>query len=134
MIDLSLEIRRAIVAHLKADATVTALVPANRIYGEFAASDQFPFIRMGYSATAQYEAQGWDGSEGDFAIHIFAGGPGTDAILTIAKRVVASMTAFAPASIEGAYADWLRTDVVPDEVPQKLHAIVVFAVRAYEIA
>lgn len=133
MIDLSLEIRRAIVAHLRADATVTALVPAARIYGEFAVSDVFPFIRMGYPATAQFEATGWDGSEADFAIHVFADGPGTDAVLTIAKRVVASMTNFAPASIDGAFADWLRTDVVPDVVPEKLHAIVVFRVVAYEL-
>lgn len=40
-----LEVRQAIVAALKADAVLTALVPAASIYGEKSSSQAWPFIR-----------------------------------------------------------------------------------------
>lgn len=133
-IDLSLELRKAVVAHLRGDANITTLVPSAKIYGEFAASEDFPFIRIGYASAQGFDATGpWNGSESDLTIHVFADGPGTDAVMTIAKRVVASMANFAPVTISLADCEWLRTDVVPDVVAGKLHAIVVFRVVAVSV-
>lgn len=138
MNDLSLEIRQAVVAHLRASAGVTALVPAARIYGERAASaqgePQWPFIRMGYANSDMFEATGWDGVETQFTVHVFADGPHTDAVQTIAKRVVTAMENFAPGNMGGASADWVRTVTVPDDIPEKLHAIVTFRIFGYSIA
>lgn len=133
--DLSLEIRRAIVAHLRADATVTAIVPAERIYGEWptVTDPEWPFIRMGYADAEAFEASGWSGSESGFTIHVFADGPGTDAVQTIAKRVQRSMENYAPMSLDGSWSEWRRTNVMPDVVAGKLHAVLMFDVTAVEL-
>lgn len=132
--DLSLEIRRAIVAHLRADATVTALVPADRIYGEWptVTDPEWPFIRMGYADAEAFEASGWSGSESGFTVHVFADGPGTDAVQTVAKRVQRSMEGFEPLSV-ASWAEWRRTNVMPDVVAGKLHAVLMFDVVAVEL-
>ncbi len=131
--DLSLPLRQAIVAHLRGDASVTALVPANRIFGEWATGEPaWPFIRMGYPDADAFEATGWSGSEHDFQVHVFAEGPGTDAILTIARRIQASMENFAPASMDGAWADFRRQVTIPDVVAGRLHAILTWQIYAVE--
>lgn len=133
--DLSLEIRRAIVAHLRADATVTALVPAERIYGEWPAvtDPDWPFIRMGYASAEAFEATGWSGSESDFRIHVFANGPGTDAAMTIGKRVQRSMEGFDPLSMDGCWSEWVRTNYMPDVVAGKIHGALDFSVVGVEV-
>lgn len=134
--DLSLDIRQAIVAHLRMDADLTALVPVSRIYSEFATfepADIPPtFIRMGYSDMSAFEATGWSGSEGTFTIHAFANGPGTDAISTIAKRVQRRMETFNPQNVDGGWSEWRRTIVIPDDSPHRLHAVITFDVSAVE--
>ena len=134
--DLSLPVRKAIVAHLRAATGVTNLVPSARIFPEFRhdqADGTWPFIRMGHADATPFEATGWNGSEQDFDVHVFARGPGTDDVLTISAAVIEAMKSFAPGSIDGAWADWLRTIVLPDEKPEELHARVTFHVVAYEI-
>lgn len=132
--DLSLEIRRAIVAHLRADAAVTALVPADRIYGEWptVTDPDWPFIRMGYADASAFEATGWSGSGIAFVIDVFADGPGTDAIQTIAKRVQRSMEAFEPLSV-ASWSEWRRTNVMPDVVAGRLHAVMAFDIVAVDV-
>lgn len=137
--DFSLDIRRAIVAHLRADATVTALVPSSRIYGEFVATPTgqqptFPFIRLGYSQSSPFEATCWDGSDNTVTVHVFAQGPGTDSVETIASRVIQSVQDMEPASIEGWMCEWTNKVVVPDEVPEHLHGVLTFAITAFEVA
>lgn len=138
-IDHSLKIRKAIVAHLRTDAAVTALVPSTRIYGEFVATPTgqqptFPFIRIGYSVASPFEATCWSGSENSLTVHVFAHGPGTDSVETISAAVIKSIRDMDPASIEGWMAEWEGKDVVPDEVPEHLHAILRFSVIAFEVA
>lgn len=54
-----LEVRRALIAHLKADASLTSLVPAGRIYGEKSESGSWPFIRCGeFEGAPFYEVIG----------------------------------------------------------------------------
>ena len=132
--DLSHPIRRAIIAHLRADANLTALVPAEKIFAEFALSDDMPFIRMGYTDALPFEASCWSGSENTFTIHAFAKGPSTDGVGQIAKRIVESMANFSPASLDGAWQEWTGTIVLPDEVPERLHAVVTFSVTAVEVS
>jgi len=133
--DWSLEVRRAFVANLRGAAGVTALVSAGYIFGEFVVADipaDQPFIRMGYSAGDQFEATGWDGSEHDFTVHVFAPGPSTDAVLTIANAVIAAAENMTVGGIDGFSADWVRTITLPDEVAERLHAVVTFSVTAFE--
>jgi hypothetical protein len=125
--DLSLETRQAVVAHLRAYAPLTALVPANRIFGEFVGLEpEYPFIRIGYPIVEPYEATCWDGSESDFIIHVFAYGPGTDGASQISKRVVDGMALLEPAIYGMPHNEWLGTQVTGDVVMNVLHAVVRF--------
>lgn len=130
--DLSLELRRAVVAHLRADAALIALVPAAKIFGEFATTEDRPFIRMGDPIVTGWEASCWDGSESDFTIHAFAEGPGRAAIQTIGKRIVAAMEGFTPATVGMPDHEWVSTDYLPDVVPEVIHAIVRYRIVAVE--
>jgi hypothetical protein len=131
-IDLSLELRKAVVGHLLADAALTALVPAARIYGEQApATPAWPFIRYGLPITAGYEATCWDGSTGTVTIHAFAEGPGMDKAARIAARIVASMAALAPAALGITDNEWIGTNIVRDSAEaDKYHAIIQFSITA----
>jgi hypothetical protein len=131
--DLSLDIRKAVVAHMRADAALISLVPSNRIYGEqpTAAVPDWPFIRYGYPIAVPWEATCYDGSQNRATIHVFADGPGTDSVARIAKAVVASMANFQPALFEDVGSGWLGTNILPDgEEPDKLHAVVEFEIIA----
>lgn len=136
--DKSLDIRRAIVAHLRSDADVIALVPSSRIMGEFAVipngeQPTFPFIRMGYSSARPFEAVCWDGSENTVTVHVFAQGPSSDSVEAISKRVINSIQNMNPASLDGWICEWTNKVVVPDDIPQHLHAIITFSVIAFDV-
>lgn len=131
--DLSLELRQSILAHLRADAQLTALVPAEFIFGEFALVDAPTFIRLGDPLAEAFEASGWSGSENSLVIHAFAQGPGRDAIQLISKRVVAAMEDFEPQNIAGGWAQWQDTQVLPDPIPELLHAVIRFEVTGVEL-
>lgn len=134
--DLSLEIRKSVVAHLRADEPLTALVPDNSIYGEFPAQavPEWPFIRIGYQIATPYEENCGSGSQNRLTIHAFAKGPSTDAISQIAKRIVAAMDYWEPAIFDDRGNGWLGTQILPDAEPDKLHAVIEFDVIAFEIA
>lgn len=136
-IDFSLDVRKAVVAHLRADPQLTALVPSARVYGEQPAEavPDWPFIRYGYPIATPWEATCYDGSENRVTIHAFASGPGTDAVATIAKRVVAAMSSFEPALFQDFGRGWIGTTILPDgEEPEKLHAVIEFEIIAAERA
>jgi hypothetical protein len=90
--DHSLILRKGIVAHLKADAGLTALVPASSIYGEQPpAKPAWPFIRYGLPLTTPERFDCYMGGEHAVTIHSFAKGPGSDAILTIRAAIIAAL-------------------------------------------
>lgn len=135
--DLSIELRRAVVAHLREESTLTALVPAAAIFGEMNptdadADDRFPFIRVGDEIATGFEASGWAGSESDFMIHAFAHGPGRDPVMQICKRIVARMEVFEPASYGLPDSEWVSTLVLPDEVQNVLHGVVRYRLAIIE--
>lgn len=90
--DHSLILRKGIVAHLKADAGLTALIPAANIYGEQPpAKPKWPFIRYGLPVTTPERFDCYVGGEHAVTIHSFAKGPGTDDILDLRAAIIASL-------------------------------------------
>lgn len=132
--DYSLDLRKAVVVHLRADSTVSTLVEG--IYGEQPpAVPDGPFIRIGAPVVAPYEATGYDGGEHAFTIHAFAEGPGTDRVATIAKRIVASMAGFELAALDAVENEWRGTQIIQDgDEVDKWHAIIAFDIVAAERA
>lgn len=87
-IDLTLETRQSIIAHL------TPRITGAGVYGEFTpANVAWPFIRYS-SSTTPYEDSCHDGSVILVDLHVFANGPSTDAVLLLAKQVLAAMSSW----------------------------------------
>lgn len=71
-IDSTIAIRRGVLALMKADAPLTAIVPAARVYPQTTPADAvFPFIRMGAPLALPLRASCLDGSDSTFAVHGF---------------------------------------------------------------
>lgn len=83
-----LETRKAIVAALRANAAVTAIVPSARVYSEEApANAVWPFTLCGLPTEIPSPASCWDASELSVTIHGFARGPGMDAASALGDAV-----------------------------------------------
>ena len=88
MADHLLETRKAMIAAMRADAALTALVPATRIYGEEApANAMWPFILCGLPSEVPDRASCWDGTRMGVVVHCFAKGPGMDTASAISNAV-----------------------------------------------
>lgn len=74
MADRVVEVQKAIVAALKADAGVSALVGA-RVYDRPPQSVVYPYVRIGQTFTAPFDAQELRGSEIIMPIHCWVDGP-----------------------------------------------------------
>lgn len=136
--DLSHDLRRLIVAHLRADAAVTALVPAARIFGEMAYTNdddapqpETPFIRMGWPDAEDFDATGWSGSSHPFTIHVFAGNVAD--VSTIAKRVQKSVENLEPATFHLVENEWRRTNILPERDTGIIHAAMRWDMTAIEL-
>lgn len=71
-LDPSLAVRGQIIAALKADAQLTAIVPAARIYPrKVPASPTWPFIRLGVLTATPLRLDCTDGAEVTGAVHCF---------------------------------------------------------------
>ena len=127
--DYTLQVRQAVVAHLRSYAPLTDLISQSRIYGEQTPADvQWPFIRYG-STTLPFEATCWSGSQQNVDIHVFANGPFTDAVLRASAQVVAAMESWAPPAGTGIVdAEWLGNigPLTDDAGPDKYHVVVQF--------
>lgn len=120
-IDLTLETRQSIIAHLTPQITV-----AGGVNGEFTpANVAWPFIRYS-SSTTPYEDSCHDGSIILVDLHIFANGPSTDAVLLLAKQVLAAMSSWT-----GGDATWTgNIGPLADNVEaSKWHVVVQFRVE-----
>jgi hypothetical protein len=90
--DHSLILRKGIVAHLRANAGLVALVPASSIYGEQPkAIPSWPFIRCGFMRVIPIRLDCYLGGEYPFTLHAFSKSNGTDEILTIRAAIIAAM-------------------------------------------
>lgn len=73
--DLIREVRRAVLAHLKADAALTAIVPAASIYpSTVPANPVWPFIRFDAPQSLPLDGACYAGATVTFLLHAFAKG------------------------------------------------------------
>lgn len=86
--DLTIAARRAVIAWMRADAALTALVGATSIYGEQpTAKPDWPFVRYGAAIVLPDRASGLDGCSLAISISAFAHGPGADAAAAIGAQI-----------------------------------------------
>jgi hypothetical protein len=72
-IDSTIAIRRGTLTIAKADAGLTAIIPAARIYPQTTpGKPKFPFVRSGAPSSVPLRASCVDGGEWTFAMHGFA--------------------------------------------------------------
>ncbi len=90
--DFALQAREYLVEALRADAALTALLPAERIYGELVpAKPTWPFIRVEPPISAPDRATCLDGSTEQFAIHCFTKGGSADACFIIRGAIIKAL-------------------------------------------
>ena len=113
--------RRKVVAHLKADSVVTALMPAGRIYGERSdAETDWPFSRCG-------EFEGEPGHIVRGNIHVFSKSDFTDEVGGIIEAIGTSLDRAVIELADGrkAHVEVERTRILPDPAEQSAwHGIV----------
>ena len=113
--------RRKIVARLKADGVVTALLPSGQIYGERSDADTaWPFSRCG-------EFEGEPGHSVRGNVHVFSKSDFTDEVAQIAEAIGSSLDGAVLELADGrrANVDVVRTRILPDPAEQSAwHGIV----------
>jgi hypothetical protein len=95
----SLELQKAVVARLKADAGVTALV-GQRIYDRVPPDAVFPSVSLGPEQTAPSRADCYDGREITFQVDVWSRAVGFPEVKRIAEAVRAALQD-APLSLTG---------------------------------
>jgi hypothetical protein len=101
-IDSTLPVRRGIITVLGADAAVTAIVPAARIFPMTAKSPGWPFIIYGSSSTVPIRATCIDGCEITVALHGFAKPRyAGDVMIETAEDHAARLSAAIAAAVDG---------------------------------
>lgn len=101
--DYSLPVRRAILPAMKADAALTALIPAKSIYPSIVPSSRtFPFTRYGVPIAAPFRASGLNSSAVSVTIHVFTLPKKQGAVvLDTAEDQCWKMTAAVKAALDG---------------------------------
>lgn len=124
-IDHSDEVRRLIIATLKANASVSALA-GDRVYDEPPHDPTWPFIRYGSPVAGGFEAACWDGSTHQATIHAFAKGPGSGACARLAKAIVSALEPMvATAGVSIVEMQWVSTQILPDpDEKAAYHAVI----------
>lgn len=89
--DHALALRKAIVAYLRAQPSISAIV-ADRVYGEDPPPALvWPFIRYGLPVLAPGRYSCWGGSQHAMTLHAFSKGHGTDQIATLNAAIVEAL-------------------------------------------
>ena len=139
MADHITEAKGAIVAALKADATVTALVPATRIYNvEAPATPVWPWILVGPPTETSDNRSCTDGSLLSVVVHGFAKGPGELAMAGIANAVKRALDGKTYSRLAGTVAvdvQFSQTQIIRDSAEASAyHSISRFEVAVAEYA
>lgn len=131
-IDFSLPIRKAVVAHLREDGPLTAMVAADHIHGEQPKGDPvWPFIRLGFQTPSPWMATRLSGSSNAFSIDAFSKGPYTDRIYEIAAAVVAAMQGFSIPTLDLRDLQWTGTVYLRDtDEAGAYHAVIGYSLIA----
>lgn len=133
-IDHWLAIRKSWVRHLKDYDPLTAIISADRIYGEQAdieGEPKWPFIRLGPKISSPWSATGLVGSVARLSTHSFHSGPFTDEAERAAAEVLKASNTFSLATLEIVDLQWVASNTIPD--PGKVgawHSIVDIDVTA----
>ena len=90
MPDPSLELQKAIVARLRADADLTAIV-AGRIYDAPPINPTFPYVTLGEADVVVQRADCYDGSEVSMSVHGWSRATGFPEVKRIAAAIRASL-------------------------------------------
>jgi hypothetical protein len=113
----SLYLRRAVITHLRADASLIALVPAARLYGMKApATPTWPFTRYGSPDETPRPVSCWDGSDVAFVIHSFSKAEFEDECAGINEAIETALNG-AVLTMAGnvkARPIWLGSQIIPD--------------------
>lgn len=130
--DPTLPLRQAVIAVLRADANLTAKVPADRVYGmRSPATLTWPFTRYGPPDTLPFRATCLDGATIGFAIHSFSKAQFEDECASINAALSAALDGKA-LELEGlggatAHIDWRGSQILPDAAEaDAYHGIVRF--------
>jgi len=114
--DLRTPLREALIAHLRADATVVALVPALQIYGErVPANRKKPYIAPSRMSIEAFNATCIKGGRIPINLNVFADGEDSGVINAISAAVVASLDD-AQLELDGGWCldlTYVRTTAVP---------------------
>ena len=113
----SLYLRRAVIAHLRADANLITIVPAARNYGmKTPATLTWPFTRYGPPDETARPVLCWDGSDVAFVIHSFSKAEFEDECAAINEAVVAALNGavLIMAGNVKAWPVWLGSSIIED--------------------
>lgn len=129
MIDPTLELHAAIVAALKGDSDVTAIV-AQKVFDEVTEGAAMPYVTMGQPQVLPDRADCIDGAEVFFPVHCWAGGPQSVVIKELAHAVAASLDQLEPSLSESRVIlfDHDGTQYLDDPDGQTKHAVVTFRI------
>lgn len=134
VMDHSLGVRRAIIARLRADSALQALV-GQRVYEAVpdAAKMTMPYIRYGVPIVAQFEGVQVDGSDIDVSLHVLDEGPDADRTYQIASELsregLLAESDFVIAGGDLYYITWTGTIFLADDsAKRRHHAVVTFNV------
>jgi hypothetical protein len=126
-VDPTLPLRQAVIRTLRADDALTALLPAERIYGERSPAElTWPFVRYGQADIGQVG--------GSLPIHVFSKQQFTDEAASIASAIVDALDGRSLALDGGRKATltWPEasgTQIIPDSAEADAwHAIIRFDV------
>lgn len=121
----SLELQGAVVARLKADAALAAIIGA-RVYDNVPSAAQFPYVSLGYWQETPEDVDCIEGAEIFGRIDVWSRSVGKVEALRAAEAVRSAMhhaemdlTSNALVELE-----WVRTDVLNDPDGLTVHAIV----------
>lgn len=126
--DHSLDLRRALVTRLKADALIASQVGA-RVYGpDSPATPDWPFVRVGSIISGPYEASCLGGMDATFAVNGFAITEQSTLVLNEFIRSALDAQAFDVGdSAHIVSLDWTDSQIVRDTAEaDKWHGIVQF--------
>ena len=125
MADRTPEVQKAVVAALKANAGVTALV-GSRVYDRPPQDVTYPYLRIGDALVAPFDGDELRGSEIVMPIHCWVAGPCPVEARLLAKAVVAAMHWSSLSLDAGAavFVRWSSTRDQPDPDDVRRQAIV----------
>jgi hypothetical protein len=126
----SLELQGAIVARLKADATLAAII-GTRVYDLPPAAPTFPYVTLGEDQTIPDRGDGYEGSDVSLTLHAWSKGTGFPEVKRMVAAIRASLTN-APLSLSGhrlVNIEFEDSRVLRDPDPAISHGVLTFLAR-----